>query len=200
MLFIRPVTFVPPAILAGPVVYVLDASRSVPVCQALVNKDLKQRESYIEDIREQYAELREEFYAGLEDRKYLTLAAAQVGARREEMSDSIICLLYRHMHSHRTALADVLSVAVLSAPLPQAKALKVDWKDPINRPVTPKLLGTKAILEFPIQDLLEYIDWNPFFQVREWDRCGTILCCTGSGGGQVRETNVLQNGAAGLLT
>ena len=166
MFLIRPVTPVSPAIPAGPVVYVLDASRSVPVCQALVNKDLKQRESYIEDIREQYAELREEFYAGLEDRKYLTLAAAQVGARREEMSDSILCLMYRHLHSNFIALADVLSVAVLSAPLPQAKALKVDWKDPINRPVTPKLLGTKAILEFPIQDLLEYIDWNPFFQVR----------------------------------
>ena len=52
----------------------------------------------------------------------------------------------------------------------------MDWKDPINRPVTPKLLGTKAILEFPIQDLLEYIDWNPFFQVWEWERCGTIMC------------------------
>ena len=81
-------------------VYVLDASRSVPVCQALVNKDLKQRESYIEDIREQYAELREEFYAGLEDRKYLTLAAAQVRAWREEMSDSILCLMYRLLHSN----------------------------------------------------------------------------------------------------
>jgi hypothetical protein len=37
--------------------------------QALVDKNLKQRQDFIDEIREQYAELREEFYAGLEDRK-----------------------------------------------------------------------------------------------------------------------------------
>jgi 5-methyltetrahydrofolate--homocysteine methyltransferase len=97
---------------SGPVVHVLDASRSVPVVQvrgltgqgpgrgaqarqlkgvsgeglglagrqpnpaqpnpptqALVDKNLKQRQDFIDEIREQYAELREEFFAGLEDRK-----------------------------------------------------------------------------------------------------------------------------------
>ncbi len=58
-------------------VYVLDASRSVPVVQSMVDKNLKQRQEYCEDIAEQYAEMRDEFYAGLEDRKYLTLAQAQ---------------------------------------------------------------------------------------------------------------------------
>ncbi len=42
---------------------------------------------------------------------------------------------------------------------------QVDWKDPINRPVKPMLLGNKVLLEFPIEDVVEYIDWNPFFQV-----------------------------------
>ena len=51
---------------SGPVVYVLDASRSVPVVQSLVDKNLVQRQEFIDDIREQYAELRDEFYAGLE--------------------------------------------------------------------------------------------------------------------------------------
>jgi len=54
---------------SGPVVHVLDASRSVPVVQALVDKNSKQRQEYVDEITEQYAELREEFYAGLEDRK-----------------------------------------------------------------------------------------------------------------------------------
>ncbi len=36
---------------SGPVVYVLDASRSVPVCQALVDKNLKQRQEYCEEVR-----------------------------------------------------------------------------------------------------------------------------------------------------
>lgn len=63
---------------AGPAIYVLDASRSVPVAQSLVDKNKQQRQEYIDEIKEQYAELRDEFYAGLEDRKYLSLAAAQV--------------------------------------------------------------------------------------------------------------------------
>lgn len=108
---------------SGPVVYVLDASRSVPVVQSLVDKNLVQRQEFIDDIREQYAELRDEFYAGLEDRKYLSLAAAQ------------------------------------------AKNLKVDWSLPVNKPVKPNLIGNKSIINFNIPDVIDYIDWNPFFQV-----------------------------------
>merc|ERR1719171_781308 len=59
----------------GQSVYVLDASRAVPVCQGLMHPT--ERQDYIDDWREQYAELREEFYAGLEDRKYLDLAKAR---------------------------------------------------------------------------------------------------------------------------
>lgn len=54
---------------SGPVVHVLDASRSVPVVQALVDKNLKQKQDFVDEVAEQYAELREEFFAGLEDRK-----------------------------------------------------------------------------------------------------------------------------------
>jgi 5-methyltetrahydrofolate--homocysteine methyltransferase len=54
---------------SGPVVYVLDASRSVPVVQALVDKNLKQRQEFVDEVAEQYSELRDEFYAGLQDRK-----------------------------------------------------------------------------------------------------------------------------------
>ncbi|PRW61565.1 cobalamin-dependent methionine synthase [Chlorella sorokiniana] len=106
---------------SGPVVYVLDASRSVPVAQSLL--DAKQRDEFVEDIREQYAEMREEFYAGLEDRKYLPLPDAQ------------------------------------------KKGLQVDWSVPANVPARPALLGTKVWEDYPVEELLPYIDWNPFFQV-----------------------------------
>lgn len=43
--------------------------------------------------------------------------------------------------------------------------LQVDWKDPANVPATPRMLGTKAYVDFPIEEVLPYIDWNPFFQV-----------------------------------
>ena len=37
--------------------------------------------------------------------------------------------------------------------------MQVNWKDPINTPVTPKVLGTKVYMDYPVQDVLEYIDW-----------------------------------------
>lgn len=36
---------------SGPVVYVLDASRSVPVVQSLVDKNLEQRQMFVEEVR-----------------------------------------------------------------------------------------------------------------------------------------------------
>jgi 5-methyltetrahydrofolate--homocysteine methyltransferase len=59
----------------GQAVYVLDASRAVPVCQNLMNAVDKM--DFIDDVKDQYAELREEFYAGLEDRKFLDLEKAR---------------------------------------------------------------------------------------------------------------------------
>jgi cobalamin-dependent methionine synthase I len=42
----------------------------------------------------------------------------------------------------------------------------VDWSNPKYAPVTPKQLGTKVWADFPIEDVIKYIDWNPFFQAR----------------------------------
>jgi 5-methyltetrahydrofolate--homocysteine methyltransferase len=56
----------------GPIIHVLDASRAVTVCSSLLDATLKQE--LMDDIHETYTELREEHYAGLEDRKFLSLA------------------------------------------------------------------------------------------------------------------------------
>ena len=113
----------------GTTVYVLDASRAVPVAQALVDKAAEVRESFEEDVREQYAEMRDQFYAGLEDRRYADLATAR------------------------------------------ARPAVVDWADEANRPAVPNFVGTKAI-ECSIEDVLAYIDWNPFFQARRRRQVG----------------------------
>ncbi len=94
-----------------------------------MDKNVQQRQEYLDEIREQYTEMREEFFAGLEDRKYLSLAEAQ------------------------------------------KRRMQVDWKSPVNAPVTPKVLGSKVYTEYPIEDVVSYIDWNPFFQVGAVCRC-----------------------------
>ena len=37
--------------------------------------------------------------------------------------------------------------------------MQVNWKEEKNTPVVPKMLGTKVYKDFPVQDVLEYIDW-----------------------------------------
>jgi 5-methyltetrahydrofolate--homocysteine methyltransferase len=106
---------------SGSVVYVLDASRSVPVVQTLLDKNSAQ--DFKDDVKEQYEELRDEFYAGMEDRTYLDLKACQ------------------------------------------SKKMEVDWSLPENAPVKPSHMGTKVFKEYPVEDVVPYIDWNPFFQV-----------------------------------
>jgi len=70
----------------GTTVYVLDASRAVPVAQSLIDKDPKVVETFTGDIRGQYEDLRKEFYAGLEDKKYLTPAAARLRSLKLDFS------------------------------------------------------------------------------------------------------------------
>jgi hypothetical protein len=63
----------------------------------------------------------------------------------------------------------------------QAKALRVDWSDPINKPVRPSLLGAKSFMSFPIEEVLDYIDWNPFFQVKPRRHVLRALCAVHTG-------------------
>ena len=60
--------------------------------------------------------------------------------------------------------------------------MQVNWKDPINTPVTPKVLGTKVYMDYPIQDVLEYIDWcvpsslaQHMHSLADDDACVTLL-------------------------
>ena len=48
------------------------------------------------------------------------------------------------------------------SPAPRAQ---VDWWEPANAPPQPRKLGVTVYEDFPLQDVLDYIDWNPFFQV-----------------------------------
>ncbi|KAM3581116.1 hypothetical protein VKS41_006555 [Umbelopsis sp. WA50703] len=103
-----------------PVVYVLDASRSVPVVASLLDDNRK--EDFAEDIREEYAEMREEYYEGLEDKRLLSLQAAR------------------------------------------EKGLHINWQA-TPPPHKPNVMGTKVFDDYPLEKLLDHIDWNPFFQV-----------------------------------
>jgi len=56
---------------SGFAMHVLDASRAVSVCESLLNE--KKKPDFVADVREQYEEMREDHYASLASRKFLTL-------------------------------------------------------------------------------------------------------------------------------
>ena len=55
-------------------IHVLDASKSVVVCGSLMGNSC---EEYLEDMHEMYDELREEYWGGVKDRKYLSIVEAR---------------------------------------------------------------------------------------------------------------------------
>ena len=61
--------------LEHPVIHVLDASRSCVVVQNLL--DAGKKEDYVQDIIDEYEEIREDYYAGLEEKRMVTIEAAR---------------------------------------------------------------------------------------------------------------------------
>jgi 5-methyltetrahydrofolate--homocysteine methyltransferase len=57
-----------------PVIHVLDVSQSVTVVSSLLGGN---KEEYVEDLLEEYDELREDYYAGLEERYFLDFDKAK---------------------------------------------------------------------------------------------------------------------------
>lgn len=104
-----------------PVIHVLDASRSVTVVSSLLGSN---KEEYVEDLMEEYDELREDYYAGLEDRYFLDYDKAK------------------------------------------SAKLQIDF-DAHPPPPTPNQLGVNVIDNVSLEDVVPYMDWNPFFQTWE---------------------------------
>ena len=123
---------------SGPVVHVLDASRSVPVTTSLLSKD--GRDDFVAELRIKQEKARQNFLGGPK-KETLTIEQAR------------------------------------------AAGPKLDWDS--YEPPVPSFTGTKT-LEPKIADLVEYIDWTPFFHAWElrgvWDREKKLLKTKNEGG------------------
>lgn len=106
-----------------PVIHVLDASRSVVVVGNLLREG-EEREEYVEEILEDYDELREEYYASLDEIKLVNYNDAT------------------------------------------SKGFQIDF---VNNPPFQKVnrVGIHVVDDLPLEVLVPFIDWNPFFQTWE---------------------------------
>ncbi|XP_067942603.1 methionine synthase-like [Watersipora subatra] len=102
-------------------IHVLDASKSVVVCSALMDTS-SSRDDYTDDIREEYEDLRGDHYDGLRNRKFLSLEKAR-----------------QHKFS-------------------------IDWAE-YPGVVAPNFVGRQELRDISLDDLIEHIDWKPFFDV-----------------------------------
>jgi 5-methyltetrahydrofolate--homocysteine methyltransferase len=110
---------------SGPVVYVPDASRCVPVVQSLLSPD--SRASYMASVRADYEKIREQ--------------------HRDKKGPGPL---------HPIAAARTLG-------------LKTDWA--VYRPPAPRMQGITVLRDYPLETLVPYIDWSPFFQA--WELSGS---------------------------
>ncbi|MDH4192039.1 MAG: methionine synthase, partial [Betaproteobacteria bacterium] len=109
---------------SGPVVYVPDASRSVPAVQSLLSAE--RREDYLAAVSADYERIREQ-------------------------------------HKNKKGPGPLLPIA-------QARRLgqKIDWS--AYRPPEPRQSGITVLRDYPLERLIPYIDWTPFFQA--WELSG----------------------------
>ena len=109
----------------GTTVHVLDASRAVGVCTALVSESGAQAADFAAKVATEYEAIRVQ-RAGASKEKLVTLQAAR------------------------------------------ANAFKIDWS--AYTPPRPAVSGTRIFAEYPLHELVERIDWTPFF--RAWELAG----------------------------
>ncbi len=109
----------------GTTVHVLDASRAVGVCSALVSESGSQAEDFAIKVAAEYEAIRVERASGTKE-KVIALEAAR------------------------------------------ANPFKIDWQ--AYTPPKPAITGTRVFAEYPLHELIERIDWTPFF--RAWELVG----------------------------
>jgi 5-methyltetrahydrofolate--homocysteine methyltransferase len=68
--------------------------------------------------------------------------------------------------AHARAQEDKARLPLAAA---RANALKLDWSG-AYQPPEPSFIGTKVLADYPVKELINYIDWTPFFST--WELSG----------------------------
>jgi 5-methyltetrahydrofolate--homocysteine methyltransferase len=127
----------------GPVVWVKDASRSVPVAASLLSED--RRALLLEEVKADYDSIRTRHAAKLNERPLVSLAAARAN-RTPAKWDGYV------------------------PPVPRAlqQQAKDVWSHrPGERAGDPQPHFVRTFDEYPLDELRRYIDWQPFFNAWE---------------------------------
>ncbi|TXI83960.1 MAG: methionine synthase [Crocinitomicaceae bacterium] len=98
----------------------------------------------------------------LDASRSVTVVESLLGQRKEVFVHDLKAdyqKLRDHYEKHRNAKV------LLSLDEARANALVLDWNATTIE--TPNFLGVKTLLDYPLENLVDYIDWTPFFQTWE---------------------------------
>ncbi len=135
---------------SGQTVYVTDASRAVGVCSNLLSNT--SRDSYIAEIKADYAAAREQHEGKKGKASYVSLAEARAHG------------LKTNWNKKPTPLNPPLSGGKRTSSPDKGRS------GGVYVPPKPKLLGVQKLENYPLDALVEFIDWTPFFQA--WELAG----------------------------
>jgi 5-methyltetrahydrofolate--homocysteine methyltransferase len=84
---------------------------------------------------------------------------------RDEYAREIRADYAKISHAHFKAQQDKKRLSLKAA---RDNAPRIDWSQ--ARPIKPSFIGTKTFTNYPLAELVDYIDWTPFFQT--WELTG----------------------------
>ncbi len=145
---------------SGTTVYVTDASRAVGVCSNLLSNT--SRDSYIAELKADYQVARDQHEGKKGKASYVSLEEAR-------------------KHGFKTNWGDQIPPAPLSIKGGNAAVSSKESATPsspfdkgglrgIYVPPKPTLLGVQKLENYPLEILVDFIDWSPFFQA--WEMAG----------------------------
>lgn len=153
---------------SGPVVHVLDASRSVPVTTALISRE--GRERAVRENRQLQEKLREQ-YGGGSKKPVLTLAQARERALRIDWDG--------YQPPRPAFLGRRVFSTEVSGDAPELSALPADYEAGF---------GEYDRVPLSLREIVRYIDWSPFFHAWElrgvWDSAEQRLRTRNEAGAQ----------------
>jgi 5-methyltetrahydrofolate--homocysteine methyltransferase len=90
----------------------------------------------------------------------------------DELKDGYLADVRADYEKVREQHANKKGVKLISIERARANATPIDWSGDANKytPPKPTFVGVKELRNFPLEQIVPYIDWSPFFQT--WDLWG----------------------------
>ncbi len=163
----------------GPVIWVKDASRSVPVAAALLSQE--QRTKLMAETKAEYDQIRERHANKSQTEKFLPLAAARANRtsinwdqtrpfrprmlmqQDRDVCAGGLCDHPQHQQNRLTPVTKVMPLPVGSQSLSIVQPSPLDSGLRRNDDGATGLQYIKTFTSYSLEELRQYIDWQPFF-------------------------------------